>query len=634
MKRITFALSMMAILLCTGCNPDIDVNNIDMKAEINTALALPLGSMKMTIGDFINDSTTKYIYINKEGVLCFIDTFPISRPFHDIDLSSYASNLDKTLTVKSKIESLTGSTGNFYGGYSLDLIFDDLKMDFPNINKDTTIENERLDSLVIKNAVFKSSVSRNFDLDWSEVDSISLVLGPQFNRPEGKYIRIYTRGDKKSDGSNYDFGDVIPITVDEFTLCLMKNKNIDQMTGNRNINNGNVLDYCEFAINFYITLEGREHQALTTESSFNYHLDLDFVDFYSAYGMFRPSSKMRDQDTIDLMKEWDTWTLFKKAKLPLSRPHVDMQIETTVAGYMQMDSLYIFTQDASGEKRTAHFNGSEIIPTLKWSSYQATGHIATVKSPMEDYTHITIPFSNQSSEGEIDRLFEVKPDFIGYRFNVKVDQDANQQIRITPNSDVKVVAIIDAPLDFNEGMELDYVDTIKNVDISAITLDSLLASGDVLDTVKESSLMLVLDIENRIPFQIKGAFRFLGEGDTLVMLANEQGLMEPIRVSDEMGEMKDTLYIPVPQYGRQDGQYQITAPGKYRYVVNISQDKFDKFSEIKSIQLEAIMDNEALKYAFKEHPGFTTAIATNEQLKVKVGVVLKVDATLDLNEDK
>lgn len=62
------------------------------------------------------------------------------------------------------------------------------------------------------------------------------------------------------------------------------------------------------------------------------------------------------------------------------------------------------------------------------------------------------------------------------------------QIRITPNTGIYVDAIATLPFIFNEGVGIEYSDTINDIDISRYTLDSLLASVDMIDTLKNERL--------------------------------------------------------------------------------------------------------------------------------------------------
>ena len=49
---------------------------------------------------------------------------------------------------------------------------------------------------------------------------------------------------------------------------------------------------------------------------------------------------------------------------------------------------------------------------------------------------------------------------------------------------------------FNEGIALSYSDTITDIDLSQLRLDSLLANVQVIDTIGEATLKLALGIEN------------------------------------------------------------------------------------------------------------------------------------------
>ena len=61
-----------------GCKANVDLKNIDKTAELDMGIALPVGSMSATIGDFLADGQVPNIYVdslNNKGILTFKDTF-------------------------------------------------------------------------------------------------------------------------------------------------------------------------------------------------------------------------------------------------------------------------------------------------------------------------------------------------------------------------------------------------------------------------------------------------------------------------------------------------------------------------------------------------------------------------------
>ena len=110
MKR--FSSFFLAILLaCTawiwhGCEADVDVNNIDTTVGVDATVALPIGSVSATIGDFVGNGTWGIFVdsLQNRGVLTFRDTFSISRKFHTLDLSQYLSKASMKMNVYESLD--------------------------------------------------------------------------------------------------------------------------------------------------------------------------------------------------------------------------------------------------------------------------------------------------------------------------------------------------------------------------------------------------------------------------------------------------------------------------------------------------------------------------------------------------
>ena len=91
--------------ILTGCRSDVDVSNIDTHAELEMGIALPIGSMSATLGDFLGNGLGS-IYIDSvdnKGVITWKDTFKIARNFHQVDLAKYISEKELSLNVYDHI---------------------------------------------------------------------------------------------------------------------------------------------------------------------------------------------------------------------------------------------------------------------------------------------------------------------------------------------------------------------------------------------------------------------------------------------------------------------------------------------------------------------------------------------------
>lgn len=597
----------------SGCKANVDLKNIDKTAELDMGIALPVGSMSATIGDFLADGQVPNIYVdslNNKGILTFKDTFSIDKKYHQVDLSQYISEKTLTMNVYDKLQGTPELDNHQITGddnKEITLAFP-LTLKLKGINNNEN--NERLDSALIENAHFVSTiVPQNLPLKWEWINSVSIDLGSAFSRPQGKNVVVYSKG------NGYGYGQDIPISVTEFTINLMKNRT----PATPEAYFGNVIDTCDFVIYFNFTVPTSAGKVtIADDAAFEYHLGVQFIDYKAIWGMFTPSKDMYDEDTVNIAEEWAAWRQLKKAKLPFAEPVIDMQITTQVAGalMLQGDYLFVETEDKS-QKRYATFNGNQTL----YRDFSPDEYLS-LTSTIGDSATMHVRFDNTDAFGHIDRLFAIRPDFFGYKFSIDFNRQRTPQIRITPNTGIYVDAIATLPFIFNEGVGIEYSDTIKDIDISRYTLDSLLASVDMIDTLKTSDLKLIIKITNSIPLDIKGVFYALDENGNVVTEPDDPTKAYRLTASD-------TIRIQAPTY-RFEGGTAIPMTSEQTEILSIDKKHFDTFSKIKSIVYTASIDDESLQSAY-QHGGFNVRIAEDNKLKVQLGLTAKVDAIFDLD---
>ncbi len=596
-----------------GCKADVDLKNIDKTAELDMGIALPVGSMSAAVGDFLADGQVSNIYVDSlhnKGVLVFKDTFSVDKKYHQVDLSQYVSEKTLTMNVYDKLQG-TGYLENHQitGDDTRDITLAfPLTLKLKGINSNEN--DERLDSALIENAKFISTiVPKNLPLKWEWINTVSIDLGAAFSRPQGKNVVVYSKGD------GYGYSQDIPVNVTEFTVNLMKDKTPDSPEAYW----GNVMDTCNFVIYFNFTVPTSAGKVtIADDAAFEYHLGVQFIDYKAIWGMFSPSSDMYDEDTVNIAAEWKAWEQLKKAKLPFAEPVVDMQITTKVAGALVMQGDYLFVETADHtQKKYATFNGNQTL-----YRYFTPDEYLPLTSPIGDSATMHVRFDNTEAFGHIDRLFAIRPDLIGYKFSIDFNRQRTPQIRITPNTGVYVDAIATLPFIFNEGVGLEYSDTIKDVDISRYTLDSLLASVDMIDTVKTSDLKLVMKITNSIPLDIKAVFYALDENGNVVTEPDDPNKTYRLTSSD-------TIRIQAPAYHFEGGTAIPTASEQIE-ILSIDKKHFDTFSKIKYIVYTASIDDASLQSAY-QHGGFNVRIAEDNKLKIQLGLTATVDAVFDFS---
>lgn len=607
---ITTAIVLGLAFVWHGCEADIDLNNVDTSVEVDANVALPLGSVSATIGDFFGNGNGS-IYIDSlenRGVLAFRDTFHVARNFHQIDLKQHISKTSLQMNVYEKLDGLSLlQDGKITGlGVTIPLEFP-LTLKLNGINNDQ--DYQRLDSALIKNANFTSRISQlgNLPLEWEWIDQVTLTLGDAFHRKDGRTLTIYERG------NGYGYNQDIPITVDEFSLNLMKNSSPSAPEQYSN----NVIDSCDLKVTMYVTIPMGEVVTIPSNAGFQYNLDVQFIDYHAIWGMFKPSDDMFDDNEITLAEEWSSWKLFQSAKLPFADPSIDMNVTTQIAGALVMTGEYLYVSDKDGNKVNATFDGSESL-----YKYFNKNEYLGLDSEIGDSATMHILFDKDPARGRIDRLFTVQPDKLGYKFSIDFNRQETPQIRITENTSINIAAACDMPFIFNEGVEIAFSDTIANIDLSMVELDSLFASAKLLDTIEEATLKLALQIENSIPLQFKGSFVCLDEYDNVII---DSATNAPWLITNQ-----DTIVIPAPEhvFNPITATWNVT-PAQMTEAIEFTKDELSYLEKTKKIIFYAAFDDESLSHAYKTGQ-FNVKLTEHQTLCVKIGIGADIEAILNL----
>ena len=619
----------LAGLTMIGCRSNIDLDNINTSAEVTMGMALPVGTIKASIKDFIGNVQNIYVdTLNGQPVVAWKDTFSIARDYHHMDLSQYVSDIRLDLNVyeNAKARHLIGDDGKIEGhGVPVTLTFD-VPLKFKGINHPDSLLKERIDSARIEMASFASTiVGENLNLEWDWIDSITLDLGAQISRNDGNVMTVYTKRDPQ--GANY--GTKINTDVDNFSLCLMKNRNLDP----NNIYDipkytdpQNILDSCLFKINFTFTIPDGTTVTIPDNAKFDYTLGVQFIHFSAIWGMFIRSNEMINEDTIDIASSWGDLGFISRWQLPFSDPRVDLQIVTQVAGAMVLNGKYLAVVDANGQTVNATFNEEET-KTDRTVAFGPNEYLDPIHSALTDSTtNMWVIFDKDPYRGHIDKLFRNMPQKLGYSFEVTFDFTKTPQIRIVPNTNINVHAITKLPLSFKQGLFIDYRDTIS-VDLSKVQIDSLIAQTNWVDTLKTTDVKLILKASNTIPMQVKATMRCLDENNNVVMDPTDP--LKPLILFET-----DTIKLPTPTYSNAGGLggWSMTAPGESTLIASMTKAKLDVLPKVKRLVYYVIADDESLKAAYAA--GLTNvAISDKAGISLKIGLTAQVDAVLNFGNN-
>ena len=617
MKRLFTMFCMVSTIgltmLWNGCTADVDLDNIDTSVDVEANVATPIGSITATIDDFVGDGTWGIFIdtVNHEGVITFRDTFSIARDFHKLDLSKYISNTKISMNVYDKMEAkgvlANGQiTGN---GQTIELEFPlTLKLKGINNNKDY----QRIDSAMIKNAKFESSIGKagGLPLEWDWIDKVVLHMDENnFHRKGGNDIVVYSKGD------GYGYSEPIPSNIDEFTLDLMKDKHPSKPE----LYYGNAIDSCKFVIKMTMTIP-QEAGVVTVPkgAGFEYRLRVQFIDYYAVWGMFEPSNDMHGEGLETIATYWEPWNTLRDLRLPFAEPKVDMHVTTQVAGALVMYGDYLYTKNTQGEEAYALFNGEKTL-----EKHFTPSEYLTLDSEIgATTTNMCVTFDKDPARGQIDRLFSIRPDMIGYKFHVDFNRQATPQVRLTPNTSIKVDAVCNLPMIFNEGVSLGYSDKIKGIDLSMLDLDSLLKDVEMIDTLEEASAKLVIKFENSIPLQFKGMLTCLDENDNVIIDPKTE---KPLLLTEN-----DTILIAAPEFKKNEQTHNWDpTPLESVEVINVDREDLETLRQIKTIEFHAWMDDKSLDGAYEKGMN-NIQLKDNNYLKVKIAVGANVEGVLNL----
>lgn len=619
--KLLFALfAMVSVGALTSCRSKMDLENIDAKAEVELGLALPVGSLHVTIADLIGNVNDIYIdSIDHEGVLTWRDTFPDGRSFHKVDLADKISTKDFALDVYDKL-SQYATGGTVYGAdIPVDLNFD-MPLKLTGIND--ALGNERMDSAQILEASFFSTLTtQNFDIQWDWIEKVTLDLGAQIDRPDGNIMTVYD----KSKGDTGNFGSAIKTAIDNFTLCMMKNRNLNPKTDYDKYS-GNVLDTTTFKVCLTIKIPMGESVTISSGSKLNYNLSVNFITYKAIWGFFKPSSDMFAEVLTPVGESWRGSGFFKDSYLPFSDPKIKVDINTKIAGNLRISNCYVFGEDKDGNRIDALFNGQKILPEVTLSSDIPGVFLDPYTSEIGDSVTLWALFNKDQDKGQIDRLFGNLPENIGYKFEVSFDMQKTPQVRLTPDDSININAICTLPMIFHDGVYFRYSDTTENVNLSQFTIDSLVKSVNVIDTLKSSELKVILHANNDMPVSIALSMRCLDE--------NGKVIMDPINTSEPFYLFQnDTTRLEA-------GDYTITAEGGWFLnkatetvmIASMNQARLNMLPKVKSIVYSAVLDDQSMKEAYAK--GYNNlSLRAERGFTIKIGISAQVDAVLDFKND-
>lgn len=598
MKKLKYVLPALFFAMgITSCRNDIDLNNIDTKMQLNTALAIPVGNVTVTMGDFLGNGQVPIIKVDENGIFHAIDTFQIAtKEYHKIDLNQYIVKNATQLSFRVADQVPTGTiVGD--GTTTMSMTFP-LQLNLTGINTDMT--NERLDSMIITNARFVSKIGMEGmdDLKWSEIKSATLILGDQFTRAAGKEIEIPISGK--------NFSQEIPINIADFNLCLMADRD----------NPGAVVNKIDFQLRFNLCLEAGHPVTISDNSKFFYDLNVELLDYAALWGYFEPSTEMSDEDRMSMDDIWSGWKDVKKLRMRFTEPKVSIYMRHHVAAPLMMVIDYVRAVNAAGGVAQAEWTDAGVSSNSKTIYF--TDFIYPT-DPLEAEKEYFAVFDHQPANGHFDRIFDIRPDSFIYSFHLEVDKNKlgtaaypYRQLRLTKDRQVPGYGIFDIPFKFNTQSEAEYVTTLET-NWQNINFDSIATKNDYIDSLAVKRALAFITVYNSIPFEIFGKFHFLDK-DSVEMD------MKFIQDNDS-----NYVHFAAPEMrGPADSYGYVSKPSETLFTIDVDSAEFNRLKEVKYLQLDAFLGNNPMK----------CYLDTATSLKVQLGVGADVEAIVNFNKQK
>lgn len=565
-----FLLTLIGVGLASCHVDDVDLSNVSVDSKVTANLSIPIGEISTSFGDLIGlISGNSNVRINNDSIIeLYVDTL-FTREYHAIDLKQYLGNLGANGSDKL-IYPLVNAPVIPEG--TKEVVSFPMVINFSGINDSTSYE--RLDSLVIERAKFTTNITRkDFPISINDVDSVTMVLGQQFR---------HHKGQKEFKLKNFKFDEDIIIELYDFTMVMMLDE--DQPPSMSNVvNNAD--------IQFKMYLNTKQNLVVNElTSAFHFTFTIDFMDYSALYGFFGANETAQDAGKVEIPLALPG---NEPMILPVSDPKLQLAFTYGLSIPIQAHVNALYTTNADGTVvRSATWDDSThvIIPL----------EALPISAPLDAKITDTITLDKNPKNGHADKMFEdIEIKYLGYDYKVDVNTNYRKpdgtimdQFRLTKNTQYDLNMKVNVPMKFNKGLSIAYTDTIKDINLSQASLDSLSEMTQKKLKIDSANLSLYILSNNEIPVSL----------DLKLTLLNDNG--------QDVGLDVDTIRLPQQSVKEN--------------FIKLSTEDFEKLAQTKSMKIRAHIGDEQQPSEFQ----------TNKRLTLKLGVTGDIQAVLNLNNGK
>ena len=585
-KLFSIAIACAMIVALNACRrANVNLNDIDTSATIETSLSLPLGTVSIKLGDIIGDSTIQGVSVDEHGQYIFSDTIQMQNDLTLIDLNKLKASGTYTFDFAQEVLNRYPQYANMEipAGKKLDITFP-IGISIANIKED--MDSIRLDSLVVDVLRFYTSVTpKDLAISQHDIKVIEVSFLNGFRCSSGNTVEAPI--------SKYGLGTEMPIELNDVHIVLMKDPTATPSAEN-------IVD--SLMLNVRIAIETSSNLILQESSALQFSARVDKLDFDAVFGYVKMPNLLQDSILNRPIESfWEGWKAFDGTILPLNKPSIFFTIEHGFSVPLAATVNALNVSSKAGEYRHATFDGA------KSKTFHFPSKIA-MDAPYDATTIDSIRIDYHESNGNIDELLTIHPDYVSYDYQIGIDTTSEQQqFRITNNTHLNMNLKIHMPFEFKNNVHFAYCDTMRDINLTAFQLDSLLAEVEFVEDIEKAELKLYLTIENWIPFNIEALVTFMNEDGTAVQLSS----MEADKLELRLQQPKTIV----------DGF--VTEASTNQIILNVTQNDFEKIASVKSIEIQAKLkeNNTVVK--------LTPEAAVN----IKAGVTADLKAIVNINSN-
>lgn len=567
MRNYKQLLLLLIPILMMGCKADL--RNLDTTAGIKTGLSIPIGNIHFTMADLMNADNVNNVIVDENGLFHIVDTAKLPyKEFHPIDLTNYLILTEggRNFKVMDQVSSLCPGGVIMGDGHTVIPLEFEMGLQIHGFNQDP--DDERIDSMQVSLASFSSLVDiTDFPLEWNDIQSIQLILSEQVTRPQGNTVSIY---DKARDAGHGGFGQNIPIDVDNFTICLLKDRT-QPVTCNHTVES---LDSVGLKIRFNLCIPSGRTITINPQSAFHYDLNINLIAYKAIWGFFKESSQMVDKDAIKMDELWSGWSDIQKMKMKFAEPSLFMYLTHHIGAPLKAHVDYMYTVGNGGQRIYAK-NGNQTAWDIPLENV-----LDPATTQIQDSIQDFLTFSYKDDEGQIDELFKNNPDSFCYSYHVMADNDRMceyPQHRITDNYSFNSFSVLDLPFSFDEGTEFNHIQYLDSINLSALSLDSLLKAANIKLNTTRNDLTFYVKTENFVPFALDIVMECLAEDSSVL----------DVHLFDD-----DMIHVDAPA---QIVNGLVLEASHSTATHTIHKSEFERLAQVKYIRMKTILRNNPAK---------------------------------------